>query len=45
VSNLDYLAALADLERYRSLKVELALQLELVKVAVNTTIGRTGERP
>jgi len=45
VSNLDYLAALADLERYRSLKAELALQLELVKVAVNTTIGRTGERP
>jgi hypothetical protein len=27
------------------LKVELALQLELVKVAVNTTIGKTGERP
>jgi outer membrane protein TolC len=45
VSNLDYLAALADLERYQSLKVELALQLELVKVAVNTTIGKTGERP
>lgn len=45
LSNLDYLAALADLERYRTLKVELALQLELVKVAVNTTIGQTGERP
>jgi len=43
LSNLDYLSALTDLEKYRSLKEELSLQLELVKVAVNTLIGRTGE--
>ncbi len=45
VSNIEYLLALTDLERYRSLKEQLALQLELVKVAVNSTIGRIGEKP
>jgi outer membrane protein TolC len=45
LSNLDYLAALTDLERYRSLKDELVLKLELVKVSINTAIGRIGGRP
>jgi outer membrane protein TolC len=45
ISNLDYLAALTDLERYRALKDQIALQTELVKVAVNTAIGRIGDQP
>lgn len=45
ISNIDYLSALTDLERYRSLKEQLALELELVKAAVNATIGRIGDQP
>jgi outer membrane protein TolC len=45
VSNLDYLLSLTDLERYRSLKDQLALELELVKVSINTAIGKIGDKP
>ncbi len=45
LSNIDYLAALTDLARYRALKDQIALQAELVKVAVNTAVGRIGDQP
>ncbi len=45
LSNIDYLAALTDLARYRALKAQIALQAELVKVAVNAAVGRIGDQP
>ncbi len=45
IPNVNYLSALTDLERYRSLKKQLALQEELVKAAINTVVGRIGDEP
>lgn len=45
IPNVNYLSALTDLERYRSLKDQLALQGELVKTAINTVVGRIGDKP
>jgi hypothetical protein len=42
ISNLDYLAAVANLEKYRSLKAELDIQQSLADVRVQTLIGRQG---
>jgi outer membrane protein TolC len=43
VSNIDYLSALLDKERYESMQNELLLQLRLIKVNINNLIGRYGE--
>ena len=43
VSHLDFLSALLDRERYESLRQELLLQVRLIKVNINTLIGRYGE--
>jgi outer membrane protein TolC len=40
VPNIDYLAALLDKERYESMQNELRLQLSLIKLNINTLIGR-----
>lgn len=40
VSNLDYLEALTTKERYVSMKSELMMQLELIKVSINRVIGK-----
>ena len=40
VSNLDYLEALTTKERYISMKNELMMQLELIKVSINRVIGK-----
>jgi outer membrane protein TolC len=42
ISNLDYLAAVADLEKYRSLKAELDIEQSLADVRIQTLIGRQG---
>ena len=42
VSNIDYLSALLDKERYESIQNELLLQLRLIKLNINTLIGRYG---
>jgi outer membrane protein TolC len=43
VPNIDYLSALLDKERYQSMQNELVLQLSLIKLNINTLIGRYGE--
>jgi hypothetical protein len=40
VANIDFLAALLDKERYESMQNELALQIQLVHLNINTLIGR-----
>ena len=40
VPNIDYLSALLDKERYQSMQNELLLQLRLIKLNINTLIGR-----
>jgi outer membrane protein TolC len=40
VSNVDYLSALLGKERYESMQNELLLQVQLVKLHINTLIGR-----
>ena len=40
VPNIDYLSALLDKERYQSMQNELLLQLRLIKLNINTSIGR-----
>ena len=42
ISNLDYLAAVANLAKYRSLKAELEVQQNLVDVRIQMLIGRGG---
>jgi outer membrane protein TolC len=42
ISNLDYLAAVANLEKYRSLKAELEVQQSLADVRIQVLIGRQG---
>jgi hypothetical protein len=42
ISNLDYLAAVADLEKYRSLKAEFDIEQSLADVRIQTLIGRQG---
>jgi outer membrane protein TolC len=43
VSHPDFLAALLDRERYEALREELLLQVRLIKININTLIGRYGE--
>lgn len=43
VSNIDYLSALLDRERYESMQNELLLQVRLIKLNINTLIGRYGD--
>jgi outer membrane protein TolC len=43
VSNIDYLSALLDRERYESLHNELLLRVRLIKLNINTLIGRYGD--
>lgn len=43
VPNIDYLSALLDKERYESVQNELLLQVRLIKLNINTLIGRYGE--
>jgi len=40
VPNIDYLSALLDKERYQSMQNELLLQVRLIKLGINTLIGR-----
>jgi len=40
VPNIDYLSALLDKERYQSMQNELLLQLRLIKLNINTLIGK-----
>jgi outer membrane protein TolC len=40
IPNIDYLSALLDKERYESMQNELLLQLRLIKLNINTLIGR-----
>jgi len=42
ISNLDYLAAVANLEKYRSLRAELEIQQCLADVRIQMLIGRRG---
>jgi outer membrane protein TolC len=42
ISNLDYLAAVANLAKYRSLKAELEVQQNLADVRIQMLIGRGG---
>ncbi|NIM18580.1 MAG: TolC family protein [Candidatus Aminicenantes bacterium] len=43
VANIDYLASLLTKERYQSMKNERAVEYQLVKLSINTLIGRYGE--
>jgi len=43
VANIDYLSALLTKERYESRQNELMLQSQLIKLNINTLIGRYGE--
>lgn len=43
VSNVDYLSSLIAYERYISLKNERSVEYQLVKLNINTLIGRNGE--
>jgi len=40
IPNIDYLSALLDKERYQSMQNELLMQLRLIKLNINTLIGR-----
>jgi outer membrane protein TolC len=42
-ANIDYLASLLTKERYESMKNERAVEYQLVKLRINTLIGRRGE--
>jgi outer membrane protein TolC len=44
VSNIDYLSSLLKKERYQSMKNERTMEYQLVKLAINTLIGRYGEK-
>jgi outer membrane protein TolC len=43
VANIDYLVSLLTKERYQSMKNERAVEYQMVKLRINTLIGRCGE--
>lgn len=44
VSNSEYLTSLLNVKKYRSMKNKIELQTELLKVNINSLIGREGEK-